>query len=155
MITVKRLTKVVEVVRLWPFFVEGFEGINRKAREDFDLDQMQKTLFLRATTNDTAWVGVAFEETEGKQNAVGFMIMEDATPLFSSFRSCISRAVYHRPGAVAIAPMMTAFEEWAKEAGFKYYVVTSRRHSGSAVRFFQSPKFGFHRGYITFEKEIK
>ena len=146
-----RLTRVVDIIRHWDFFVEGFEGITRKAREEFDLDQMQKTLFYLAKIHDNAFVGIAFED----KTPVGFIIMEEATPLFAPTRSCIARAVYHRPGASAIAPMMEAFEAWAKSHGFKHYVITTRRHSGSAVRFFQSPKFGFKRGYITFEKEIK
>lgn len=146
-----RLKRVVDIVRHWAFFVEGFEGITRKAKEDFDIDQMQKTLFYLSKLHENAFVGVCYDNSI----PVGFIIMEEATPLFASFRSCIARAVYHRPGAAAITPMMEAFEVWAKEQGFKHYVITTRRHSGSAVRFFQSPKFGFKRGYITFEKQIK
>ena len=121
-----------------------------KAKEEFDLEQMQKTLFYLAKLHHNAFVAIAYDNGD----PVGFIIMEEATPIFAPFRSCIARAVYHRPGAAAIAPMMEAFEAWAKEEGFKHYVITTRRHSGSAVRFFQSPKFGFTRGYITFEKQI-
>lgn len=149
-ITVQRLKRVVEVIHFWNFFLEGFHGIERKARESFDLDQMQKTLYHHVKLHDNCFVAIAFSDKQ----PVGFIVMEEATPMFAAERSCIARAVYHRPTVPALLPMMDAFETWAKKSGFKHYVITTRRHTGSAVRFFQSPKFGFRRGYITFEKTI-
>jgi len=146
-----RLTSAIQVLQHWDFFVEGLENITKKTREEFDLDQMQKTFCYLARLPSNAWVAVVVDGIE----PVGFLVMEEATPLFAPFRSCIARAVYHRPGAEVLEPLMNAFETWAKASGFKHYVITTRRHSGAAIRFFQSPKFGFHKGYITFEKEIK
>lgn len=145
-----RLTTVLGVIRHWPFFIEGFSQINEKAKENFDLDQMQKTLFHHARLHQHAYICVAYIDRE----PVGFLVMEEATPMFAPFRSCIARAVYSAPGVPAVGPMMNEFEAWAKGEGFEHYVITTRRHSGAALRFFQSPKFGFKRGYITFEKSI-
>lgn len=146
-----RLNSAVQVLQHWDFFKEGLDGISAKVGETFDHDQMQKTFCYLAKLRQNAWVGIALDSIE----PVGFLIMEEATPIFAPFRSCIARAVYHRPKAMALEPMMQAFESWAKEEGFKHYVITTRRHSGAAVRFFQSDKFGFRKGYITFEKAIK
>lgn len=146
-----RLTTAIDVLQHWDFFVEGFESITAKTREVFDLEQMQKTLCYHARLHSNSWIAIAVDEID----PLGYIVMEEATPLFAPFRSCIARAVYHRPGVRVLEPMMEAFETWAKEQGFKHYVITTRRHSGAAIRFFQSEKFGFRKGYITFEKEIK
>jgi hypothetical protein len=150
-VKIVRLTSAIEVLQHWDFFIEGFESVTRKTHEVFDLEQMQKTLCYHARLHHHSWIAIAVDEID----PLGFIVMEEATPLFAPFRSCIARVVYHRPGAEVLEPMMHAFEKWAKEIGFKHYVITTRRHSGAAIRFFQSPKFGFRKGYITFEKEIR
>ncbi len=147
---ISRLTTVVSIIRHWPFFLEGFEGIQRKSRETLDTDQMQKTLYLLSKSHQAAWIGVASDES----GPVGFAVFEDATPNYSPVRSCLARAIYHKPGVLALVPLLEEFELWAKEQGYQHYVVATRRHSGSAVRHYESPKFGFKRGYITFEKAI-
>ena len=149
--TIKQLTTPKEIVDRWPLFAHGFQTIAQKGRESFDEGMMLKTVLWLVGEPDFGYIN--FAEKAG--TFVGFSIWQDATPMFVLSRSFIARAVYTENGnQTGTVLLLRDFEKWAREKHIDRYIVSTRRHSGAALRHFQSPKFGLLKGAITFEKEI-
>lgn len=112
---------------------------------------MKKTLCRDAAQEQRAFIGIAFYENR----PVGFGVFEEATPEFAKFRSFVTRIFYHQSGNTDISVgLMKFFETWARVQGIKYHLFSTRRPSGSAIRLFTGPKYGFKVSSTTFEKEL-
>lgn len=147
---IRQLTSPVDVVDLWPFFEHGLSIVAARSNEPFDTTVMLKTL-LQLCDSPVGYVSVAFVDNAPK----GFAIFQDATPQFVPERSFIARAIFSENGSQGtVVALLKAFEGWARNLGITRYIVSTRRHSGAAIRHFQSPKYGFTKGAITFEKLI-
>lgn len=151
MITTRRLTTALSVVDHWPFFMEGLETVGSKCKETVDSEIIFKIFCTLATNQTSGWVGIVF--VDGKPQ--GFGVMQETTPLFSPERIFAARMFWHKTGnQEASVCLMNAFEHWARANNIKRYIITTRRDSGAAIRCFQSNKFGFKKGYVTYEKEL-
>jgi hypothetical protein len=149
---VLRLSRVVDVVRLWPFFTEGFNANGVRAREEVDLIFAQKTLYALVVDHISAWIAVSYDETG---DPVAFAVLQECTPPFSTTRRFVVRWFFHsNDNFLATKTLMDAFETWAREQGIVSYAVTTKRDSGAAIRCFQSNKFGFVKSHVTFEKVL-
>lgn len=150
--TFLHITSPIEVLDNWDFFKEGLTVISQKCNDPLDEAMMLKVLIFLSDQRKVGYICIVFDDQHEPQ---GFCVFEEATPLFAPERSFIARAFYHKSGNVQISvALMEHFEAWAKAQGIKRYIVTTRRNSGAAIRCFQSPRYGFTRGYTTFEKVI-
>jgi hypothetical protein len=148
----KRLTTVTELVRYWPFISKGLQEIAVKADEKFDLDSVYKTMMWLVTDQIHTWIGLSFNDDF---EPAAFGVAQECTPPFDLERKFVVRWFYHSAGQFqATVHLMTSFETWARAQGVSSYGVTTRRDSGSAIRCFQSPKYGFRRSHVTFEKHL-
>lgn len=148
---IKQLTSPVEVVEAWPDFAIGLRIVAGKSNELLDETAMLKTILWLVSERQKGYVNVAYSEAR----FVGFSIWQDSTPPFVDERSFIARAIYSDSGSQGtVVRLLAGFEEWARGQGIKRFIVSTRRHSGAAIRHFQSPKYGFTKGAITFEKVI-
>lgn len=151
MISAFRITSSLEIVKHWDFFQEGLEVIAKKGKEQLDAEMMFKVLCVLATEPAYGWIGIA--TVDGVPQ--GFAAFQDATPLFARERSFINRVFWHKSGNHEVSvTLLNYFISWAKENNVKRVIVTTRRDSGAAIRCFQSDKYGFKKGYMTFEKEL-
>jgi hypothetical protein len=145
-----RLTKVVEVIRLWDFFEEGFKSIATKSKQSVDLVIAKKTVLDLVVDTESAWIGVSYDSD---RQPIAFAVAQECTPMFDRDRRFLVRWFYHSSdNFLATKTLMTAFETWAREKGIVSYAVTTKRDSGAAIRCFQSEKFGFAKSFLTFEK---
>lgn len=146
-----QLTRVVEVIRLWPFFVNGFKAIAKYTDRPANIDNVRKVLFWLVREPEHAWIGVTFENNI----PICFAVLEDMTPQFDPVRKFEVRYFYHQPDRFdATLVLMKEFESWAKKQGVHKYVITTSRDSGAAIRCFQSARYGFKRKQILFEKVL-
>ena len=148
---IERLTKVVHVVHYWDFIFSALSSISDKVREDIEETLLKKTLINLVTDSDHSWIGIAFDGGE----PIAFGVVQECTPEFDPKRSFVVRWFYHAPSRFdATLALMTAFEKWAKENHIQRYAVTTRRSNGTAIRCFQSARYGFGKAFLTFEKEL-
>lgn len=149
---VERLLKVVHVIRFRTFILEALASIADKVKDDVNEEVTMKTLINLVVDHDRAWLGIVFDEM---QDPVSFAVVQDCTPEFDSSRQFVVRWFYHAPSRFdATIELMTAFEGWAKIHGIKRYSVTTRRSNGTAIRCFQSARYGFGKAFLTFEKDL-
>lgn len=149
--TVRRLTKVVEVVRLWPFFVEGLTFVSRYLKYSVPLD-VYRHILQHLVRQPDAWVGVTFDDED---HPICFAAAHESTPLYASEREFEVSMLFHRPGHLdAALAMQRDFEEWLRTEGAVRYYVTTRRDNPSALRCFQSERYGLKRAYTVFKKEL-
>tara|TARA_R110000868_G_scaffold18653_5_gene81631 strand:- start:1300 stop:1755 length:456 start_codon:yes stop_codon:yes gene_type:complete len=150
--TIARLTSAVDVVRFWDVLLTGLKVVALKSNEPLDEAVMLKTVLWLVNEPAHGYVNIAYQAEE----YVGFSIWQDSTPPFVTERSFIARAIYSAQGSQGtVVKLLADFEQWAQAEGIHRFIVSTRRHSGAAIRHFQSPKYGFTKGAITFEKIIK
>jgi len=150
-LTFKRLTKPSQVLKLWAFFLEGLREIALRGGELLDEECMQKTLCLDAAEWERAFVCVGYSNGEPQ----GFGVFEECTPVFAKHRSFVTRVFFHKTGNKDLSVgILNEFETWAKAQGVKWHIVSTRRKSGSAVRLFTGPRYGFKQSCLVFEKEL-
>lgn len=149
---VRRLTTVAEVVRLWPFFVDGFVFVEHYLRYTLPLDTYRKILQSQVK-KPTSWVGVTFDDPI---TPVCFACAHDVTPLFSKDDEKEVSMLFHKPGRLDAAMILQkAFEDWCRSEGAVRYYVTTRRDNPSALRCFQSDRYGLKRAYTVFKKDLR
>lgn len=150
--TIVRLTKVNEVVHLWPFLSEGLSSTSRYLKYDLTLDTYRKILFSLVRQPYTSWVSVAFNDD---RVPVGFFVAHECTPLFSLVREFEISLFYHIPGpSVAVTQLQKAFDYYCSANKIKRYYATTCRKSGSASRVFGEELVGLKRAYTVFKKNI-
>jgi hypothetical protein len=151
MMKVIRLTRVVEIIRSWEFVSTRLSELAQRSGDPIDLEYIRKTLFWMVVDMKNSWVGLVMEDGE----PVAFAAAQDCTPPFQDERQFVVRWFVHSPGFFkATLALEQAFLTWAKENGVAKYAITTKRDSGAAIRCLMSQKYGFQKGYLTFEKKI-
>lgn len=147
-----RITTIAVLLRNWDFFQEGFVTIRKFSNESLDDEAVFKTMMYLVKDPVSSWVGLTFDD-DGVPLAFG--VGQECTPRFDPVRRFVVRWFFHTPSQFAASVhLMNTFESWAREHGIASYAVTTRRDSGSAIRCFQSNKYGFKRSFLTFEKYL-
>ncbi len=148
---VTRLTTCVELVRLWPHFVEWLTFVRRCLRFNLPLIVYRRIL-QHAVQDPTMWVGVVSDET----GPIGFGCAHEVTPLFCIEREYEVSMLFHKTGRDdATRALQSTFEDWLRAEGVNRYVMSTRRDNPSAVRCIQSDRYGMKRAFTVFKKELK
>ena len=148
---VQRLQRCVDLVRLWPHFVRWLVHVRNCLR--FNLPTtVYRRILQYAVTDAKMWVGVVHDDT----GPVGFACAHEVTPLFCVEREYEVSMLYHETGRDdATIALQNAFETWLRAEGVVRYIITTRRDNPSAVRCFQSDRYGMKRAVTVFKKELK
>lgn len=150
--TIVRLSKVVEVVHLWPFLSGGISSVSRYLKYDLTLDVYRRILFRLVKTPYSAWIGVAFDDDKCP---MGFVVAHEITPLFSKVREFEVSLFYHLPGAGSCIPMLQQqLDNFCSSNDIKCYYVTTCRKCGSSSRVFGEEWSGLKRAYTVFKKNV-
>lgn len=150
--TILRLTTVAGCVKYWDFIKSGIEQTAKFLRYDLPMDTFRQ-MFFHLSKQHNAWLAVALDD-DG--TPISFALAHECTPLFSPRREFEVSFIFHNPGrSDATTALQGAFEQFCRDHQISRYYATTRRDSGSTIRCFQSPRYGFKRAYTTFVKEIK
>ena len=145
MYTTKQLTSAIAVLDNWQFFRKGLTLCGNT-----NYEQMLKVFCYLAGTN-RGFVAIVGDDIQ----PIGFGVMENVTPIFTSHGQFLCRAFYHKGGNLsATLCLMEFFEKWAREQQVDSYSVTTERQSGAAIRCFKSEKYGFKRSFVQFVKQL-
>lgn len=149
--TVQRLTSCAELVRLWPHFVAWLNFVRSCLRFNLPLIVYRRIL-QQAVKDPKMWVGVVHDD----DGPVGFCCAHEVTPLFCIEREYEVSMLFHKTGRDdATIALQAAFETWLRAEGVVRYVISTRRDNPSAVRCFQSDRYGMKRAFTVFKKELK
>lgn len=149
--SIVRLTKVNEVVHLWPFISEGLESVSVCLKYDLPLDSYRKILFRLVKTPSTAWVAVDFNEG----TPVAFVIAYECTPMFSIVREFEVSVFYHLSDHVkSINKLQQAFNSFCLTNGVKRYYLTTARRMPEALRHLGEGWSGLRPAYRVFKKTL-
>lgn len=146
---VLRLSKVNEVVHLWPFIVNGLESVSVCLKYELSLDSYRKILFRLVKTPVTSWVAVGFDE----DIPVAFVVAYECTPMFSMVREFEVSIFYHLPGHVkSINKLQQSFNSFCLTNGVKRYYLTTARRMPEALRHLGEGWSGLRPAYRVFKK---
>lgn len=147
----RRLSKCVDIVRLWPFFVEGFQFVGRYRKYSLGVEDYRKSLFLMVKT-PSAWIGVT-ENDEAEP--VAFWCAHEVTPAYSKEREFEVFLRYHkthqRDATLAVQQL---FDLWCEQESIKRYFVSTRRDDSSGPRRFPADEYGLKKAYTVYKKEL-
>jgi len=147
----RRLSKCVDIVRLWPFFVEGFQFVGRYRKYSLGVEEYRKTLFLMVKTPST-WIGVT-ENDEGEPTA--FWCAHEVTPAYSKEREFEVFLRYHKTHQRdATLTVQQLFDLWCEQESIKRYFVSTRRDDSSGPRRFPADEYGLKKAYTVYKKEL-
>jgi hypothetical protein len=148
---VQRLTTCAELVRLWPNFVEWLTFVRRCLRFSLPIN-VYRQILQHAVRNPSMYVAVVHDD----EGPVGFACAHEVTPLFCIEREYEVSMLFHKSGRDdATKALQAEFETWLNAEGVYRYVISTRRDNPSAIRCFQSARFGMKRAYTVFKKELK
>lgn len=145
-----RITEPRDVIKNWDVFREGLHEVVKLTGEQMSEDSYCKMLVNLAARGDDAWIGVTYSG-----GPMSYAVLVNSTPPHAERKTFLCVSFYAMPGRPdATAFLQQEFEKWAKTQSISSYVVTTRRHSGGAMRCFlsRSNRYGFKRGYFAFEK---
>jgi hypothetical protein len=150
--TNERITRASDVLSVWPVFEAGFQHLAKQKELHYNELQAKKLLCKVATDAESGYVSVVFSD-EG--DPLAFIVLQENTLPFSTFRTFTVRAVYYRPGhADALLILLGGFEQWATHNGVRRYTLPTRRPVHVAKRVFAGEKYGFTRMSLNFEKTL-
>lgn len=152
----RRLTRVAELVNLWPFFAEKLTYVRLCLR--FNLPIICYRRILQNQIRDPrAWVAVAFNGDDGDfSTPLAFGCAHECTPLFFKQREYEVSIFYHETARHdATIALQTSFESWCRSEGIVRYYVPTRRDAPSGFRCFQHPRYGLKHAFTVFKKELK
>ena len=150
--TTKRVTSIVEVIRLWDFFKEGILYEAKYLRYSHTLDVYRRILWHLVRKNPNAWVGVAFDDAE---DPIAFIMSHDITPLFAEKREFEVSMFYFRPGfKPGVQLLQKKFDAFCKENGVSRYYITTSSFCASATRVFNDAWRGLERSNTVFKRDL-
>lgn len=150
-ITVRRITSIAQVTRLWPFFAEGLDHEARYLKYPYPLDVYRRILFHLVYKNPNAWVGVALLGTE----PVAFVMSHDSTPLFTKSRQFdVSMFYYRRNCGYALRDLQDRLDTFCRENGIDRYYITTTSFTSSAQRVFGNFWTGLTRSNTVFKRKV-
>lgn len=148
---VLRLTSCAQLVRLWPHFVDWLNFVRTCLRFNLPI-QVYRRILQHAVKDPTMWVGVVSDD----EGPVGFAAAHEVTPLFCIEREYEVSMLFHKTGREdATKALQAEFETWLRAEGVLRYVISTRRDNPSALRCFQSDRYGMKRAFTVFKKELK
>lgn len=151
MITIQRLTKVIHVLKLWPFFTEGFAFVGRYRKYSLTLDSFRRALSDMVVAQATSWVGVAFSEGE----PTAFWCATEITPPYATQREFEVNLRYHKQGRIDDALAVQAeFDLWCKGQNIARYFIATQKENFPDRPKFPSQRYGLKRAYTVFKKEL-
>lgn len=146
-----RLTRVVDVVKLWPFFVEGFQFVGRYRKYSLDMTSYRHML-QNSVKAPNAWVGVTNTE-DGVPLA--FWCAQDITPKWASEREFEVFLRFHRLNCIeATVAVQRIFEKWCAVEGVKRYFMTAKKDKTKGTHRFPVDTYGMTKAYTVFKKEL-
>lgn len=148
----RRLTKCVDIVRLWPFFNEKLEFVRNHLRFKLPVPVYRKIL-QHEVKNHLSWVAVVEDDS---LRPVAFACAHEITPLFCNEREYEVSMLYHaadNPDATEL--LQREFENFCREHSIKRYVFATRPLRRSCALLMRSPRFGMKKTYDVYKKEIK
>jgi hypothetical protein len=152
---VHRITRIAEVVRHWPFFVEGIKYEAKYLRYAHPIEVYRRILFHLVYKNPNAWVGVAFHDSDGDLTPVGFIMSHDTTPLFARYREFEVSMFYYRPGYRTALPLLQSrLDDFCRENGVRRYYLTTSSFCRSATRVFGDAWSGLVKSNTVFKRNL-
>ena len=148
--TFQRITRCVDIVRYWPFFVTGFAFTSRFLHYPYTLETYRRVI-LKLVKTPTAYVGIVFDSSG---DPVCFGAAYESTPvLFASQREYDIPFLYHQPTKVeATEVLRVEFERFCRQRGVKRYSMTSASFGKSTQECYG--RYGLSRSYITYKREL-
>lgn len=146
-----RLTRCVDVVRLWPFFVEGFQFVGRYRKYSLSTTSYRRTL-QKLVKTPNAWVGVARNDAE---EPLAFWCAQEITAPDGTEREFEVFLRFHKQHNLeATLAVQRLFDEWCKEQGVKRYFMTAGQNGTKGPRRFPANDYGVKRAYTVYKKEL-
>lgn len=153
-LTIRRLTRVVDVIRIWSFFKEGIEYEAKYLRYSHSLDVYRRILFHLVYKNPNAWVGVAFAHDD-LQQPVAFIMSHDVTPIYAEKREFEVSMFYFKKGfKYSINLLQDSLDTFCKQQGVTCYYLTTASFSSSAQRVFKDVWHGLQRSNTVFKRKL-
>lgn len=150
--TVTRIYRIVDVIRMWPFFREGILYEAKYLRYDHSLDTYRKILFSLVRNHENAWVAVAQDDSE---NPLAFVLSHDVTPMYAEKREFEVSMFYYRPGnKPAIRAIQDRLDAFCRENGVHRYYLTTSSFCSVAERVFKDSWRGLERSNTVFKRKV-
>jgi hypothetical protein len=148
---VSRLTRCVDIVRLWPFFIDGFQFVGRYRKYSLDLTAYRHTLQNLVKTPN-AWVGVTKTDDD---EPLAFWCAQEITPKWAKEREFEVFLRFHKRHQLeATLAVQKQFEQWCVEENVKRYFMTARRDDSKGPRRFPADSYGMKKAYSVYKKEL-
>lgn len=149
--TAVRLTKIVDIVRLWPFFIEGFQFVGRYRKYSLNLEAYRHTLQNLVKTPN-AWVGI----TKGPDDEpLAFWCAQEITPKWATEREFEIFLRFHKLNCIeATTKVQLLFEEWCRAEGVKRYFMTAKKDKTKGTHRFPIDTYGMKKAYTVYKKEL-
>lgn len=143
-----------ELVTYWPLLLSGMVVLNdpHTARGDIDPSKFFNLLLDVVTGPKEGGAVAILRSKNGKE--LGYGVIIDSSDITSFKRVAYGYVLYSNGKCSSAGKDLVTFAEmWAKAHGYDEMQCMSRRINGAAMRLFEK-KFGFHRNYIVFKKDL-
>jgi len=152
-LVVHRILRVVDTVRIWPFFREGIEYEAKYLRYSHPIDVYRRILAHLVYKNPNAWVGVAFDGDIDKP--IAFVMSHDVTPIYAKIREFEVSMFYYRPGhKSAIGLLQTRLDDFCRDNGVSHYYLSTSSFSSSSKQVLAAWQ-GLQRSSTVFKHIVK
>lgn len=146
---VQRITRCAELVKFWPFFLQGIEFTSKYLHYPYTFDTYRRIL-QRLVTTPSAFVAVVIDDDEVP---VCFGAAYDCTPLHGTEKEYDIPFIYHQPTHLsATSALRVEFERFARRLKVKRYFMTTTAFNGMAQKCI--PRYGFKRSHIVYKREL-
>jgi hypothetical protein len=150
--TITRLRRIVDVIRLWSFFKEGILYEAKYLRYDHSLEVYRRILFSLVRDHQRAWVAVASSDDD---DPLAFVLAHEVTPLHAEKREFeVSMFYYRRGNKAAIRTIQDRLDAYCRENGIHRYYLTTSSFCSTAERVFKDSWRGLERSNTVFKREI-
>lgn len=147
----RRLIKCVDIVRLWPFFVQGFAFVGRYRKYSLNITSYGQMLRKMVKTQN-AWVAVT-EDEDG--TPLAFWCAQEITPTYAEEREFEVFLRFHLHHHLeATHHLKDLFEKFCKEESVKRYFISTRRDDSVGPRRSLAFEYGMKKAYTVFKKEL-
>lgn len=146
-----RITRIVDIVRLWAFFREGIVYEAKYLRYAYPLEVYRKILF-HLVKSPKGWVGVV---TTHELEPLAFVMAHDITPLFADEREFEVSMFYYKKGfRQCICLLQDHLERFCRENGIRRYYLSTSSFCSSATRIFKESWIGLERSNTVFKRKV-
>lgn len=150
-ISVRQVTSIAQMTRLWVFFAEGLLHEAKYLKYPYPIDVYRRILAHLVYKNPNAWVGVAFIENQ----PVAFIMSHDSTPIFTKSRQFdVSMFYYRKNCGFALRPLQDRLDDFCRENGIDRYYLTTTSFTSSAQKVFGDFWSGLTRSNTVFKRKV-